>query len=97
MLRITKDEARWEHKHWACPDAVFLNDVQWNPAARSTLPNQGETRFLPEAVDFSTARVVHRDGRDLAVVVPQSDWIAIHFADNPNGADDYELLISFGP
>jgi hypothetical protein len=32
----------------------------------------------------------------MAVLMAAPDGATIHFADNPNGADDYEVIIAFG-
>jgi len=47
-------------------------------------------------LDFSTAKIIKRQGRDLATMWSDNDALWINFADNPNGADAYELDISFG-
>lgn len=95
-LHLSRDGARWEHKHWGPPSQVTINGRDWNPNRQPTLPNRDETAFLPLPVDFSTARIVHKNGRDTAVVMSDQDGATIHFADNPNGADDYEVIIAFG-
>jgi hypothetical protein len=63
----------------------------------NALWNTGTNRFLPEGVDFSTAKIVKRQGRDVAAVWADNDGLWVNFADNPNGADIYEVQISFGP
>jgi hypothetical protein len=74
----------------------MLGGVGWTPSTSSRLPNQGATRFLPANLDFSTARVVSRQGRDLVAVETRVDALIIHFADNPNGSADYVVDIAFG-
>lgn len=96
VLRITQREAKWEHKQWAWPTDISLNGIRWNAKEQPTLANEEKTPFLPQTVDFSTARVTKKKGRDLAELVYDDNGITIYFADNPNGADDYELEISFG-
>jgi hypothetical protein len=96
VLRITQGEAKWEHKQWGWPTDITLNGVAWNAKRQPMLANEGKTQFLPQTVDFSTARVTRKAGRDLAVLVYEGNGITVYFADNPNGADDYELVISFG-
>ena len=58
--------------------------------------NAGTNTFLPTGVDFSTAKIIHRAGRDLATMRADQDAVWINFADNPNGSDAYELEIGFG-
>jgi len=58
--------------------------------------NVGTNAFLPSGVDFSTARIVNRNGRDVGTMWAEAEALWIQFADNPNGADVYELELSFG-
>ncbi len=96
LLKITATEATWKHRAWGKPRWVTLNDVSWNLWQTNVLSNTGTNRFLPEGVDFSTAKIVKRQGRDLATMWSDDGALWINFADNPNGADAYELDISFG-
>jgi len=97
VLKITRREATWTHQAWAYPDAVRLNNIPWDVRQTNTLMNAGTNTFLPSDVDFSTAKIVRRQGRDLATLWADADAMWVTFADNPNGADAYELEISFGP
>lgn len=58
--------------------------------------NAKTNTFLPSGVDLSTARIVNRKGRDVGTMWADADVLWIQFADNPNGADFYELELSFG-
>jgi len=95
VLHITKEGAVWEHKHWDWPGKVVLNKTEWSPKENPTLANSGETRFLPANIDFSTAKATQKSGRDVAFVVPDEKGLTIYFADGPNGADDYDVVITF--
>jgi hypothetical protein len=95
-LKITRDEAIWEHLGRRNPGKVMLNDVAWFPAQTNVLKNEGTNLFLPATVDLSTARIIGRKGRDLATMWAEPDAIWVRFADNPNGSDHYELEIAFG-
>jgi hypothetical protein len=95
-LRITATEARWDHKLWGGPANVMLNDVAWSIQQTNVLQNAGANLFLPSGVDFSTARIVSRKGRDLATLWAEEDGLWVSFADSPNGSDHYELEIAFG-
>ena len=92
-LKITAQEATWTHLAWGVPTGVTLNGIAWEPAGNNILPNIGTNRFIPEGVDFSTARIIRRSGRDLATMWADADALWITFADNPNGPDQYELEI----
>jgi hypothetical protein len=95
-FKFTATEASWDHKAWSYPAHVTLNGVPWDPQSENVRKNEGTNRFLPSGIDFSTARIVGRKGRDLATMWSDSSAMWILFADNPNGGDAYELEISFG-
>jgi hypothetical protein len=95
-LRITAQAATWVHKEWGGPANITLNNIPWSLQQTDMLRNEGATAFLPLDVDFSTARIVSRKGRDLACVWAEKDALSVWFADNPNGADAYEIWIAFG-
>lgn len=95
LLRITAHEARWTHRAWKAPKNIKLNDVSWDLRRTNALSNTDTHRFLPDGVDFSSAKIVSRKGRDLVTMWADRDAIWINFADNPNGADAYELEIAF--
>lgn len=95
-LRITAREATWEHRAWSGPGAVRLNEFRWDLSQTNVLMNAGTNAFLPTGVDLSTARIVNRKGRDVGTMWSDADALWIQFADNPNGADIYELELSFG-
>ena len=96
LLKITASEAVWTHRAWSYPGAVKLNDIAWNVGQTNTLANTGTNAFLPAGIDFATAKIIGRQGRDLVTMWADPDALWINFADNPNGADAYELEISFG-
>jgi hypothetical protein len=95
-LHIGDHGARWVHREWDWPGEVRLNNVLWRPQEKSTLPNEGKTRFLRGDVDFSIARVSRKEGRDTAVLQCVDGGIVIHFADNPPGRSTYDLTVTFG-
>lgn len=96
VLKITPREAIWTHRYWSFPSGVKLNDISWNVCQTNVLLNSGTNRFLPMGVDFYTAKIIRRQGRDLATMWADDSALWVNFADNPNGADAYELEISFG-
>ena len=95
-VRITTREAEWQHGTFSPPASVRLNDIPWDPTTSPVIRNEGTNSFLPSGVDFSTARIVSRKGRDLATMWAEESAILVRFADNPNGSDDYEIEIAFG-
>ncbi len=96
LLKITRQSATWTHQAWSCPATVKLNEVAWDLSPTNVLTNVGTNLFLPDTVDFSSAKIVRRQGRDVAIMWADAEALWITFADNPNGTDDYELDISFG-
>lgn len=97
VLKITPNEATWRHRAYSHPWDVSLNGIPWNVRQTDSLVNAGTNIFLPADVNLATARIIQRKGRDLATMWAEADALYIHFADNPNGADSYELEIAFGP
>jgi hypothetical protein len=97
-ILVTAEKATWRHRHWGWPQGdVLLNDGTWDPRRSREVLNQGVTRYLPDGVDFATARVVRATGRDLAAVEIEEDRLTVRFADTPVGAAVYEVVIRFGP
>jgi hypothetical protein len=93
-VRISNSGAEWVHRCWGWPQGqVRVNGVLWLPQAEDFLPNSGGTRFLPADVDFATAEVVSKVGRDLVALEKRSEGVSVHFADNPNGSDLYEIVL----
>jgi hypothetical protein len=95
-IKFTATEARWEHKTYSYPTGVTLNGVPWDPATEAVRKNEGTNQFLPTGIDFSTARIIGRKGRDVATIWADTNALWVTFADNPNGDDAYELDVSFG-
>lgn len=93
---ITAREATLWHEGRLLPARVMLNNVEWLPGQDEVIRNEGTNTFLPQGIDFSTARIVNRKGRDLATMWADKDAVKVRFADNPNGSGTYELEIAFG-
>jgi hypothetical protein len=96
-VRITRTEATWVHKHWGWPESpVMINDREWRIDQNPVLKNSGETRFLPDGLDFKNARLTKTRGRDTAALETSADRLVVYLADSPNGSDLYEVVIEFG-
>ncbi len=95
-LHIDSQGARWVHRSWQWPGEVRLNTVAWNPEKSPTLKNEGETRFLNGPVDFSTARLIKKEGRDMAVMEHTDGGVVIYFADGPGDRSTYDVALIFG-
>lgn len=97
-ITIDANQATWEHVHWDMPpEPVKLNGVTWDPRENPTLKNQGETRFLPRAVDFSTAKLRRISGRDTVALETRKDAVVVHVSDTPFEAAPYEFEVVFRP
>ncbi len=96
LLKITAHEATWTHMAYGDPVAVSLNSSPWDMQQTNVIINAGTNQYLPAGVDFLTARIVNRQGRDLATMWADHDAVWVSFADNPNGDDPYELELLFG-
>ena len=95
-LTITRNGASWRHLSWDPATKVSLNHIEWPLDKMSTLPNEGDTQFLPPDVDLSTASIVERRGRGLATARAYHDKVVVLFADPDSGSAPYELDLSFG-
>lgn len=87
--------ATWSHFYWGNPGQVTLNGVNWSPTNGSVLPNSGATRFLPSGVSFQNVTIHKNSGRDVAGLDTRGDQVAVYFADNPIGADFYDVTLTF--
>jgi len=96
LLRITAQAATWTHGTYALPENVTINGIAWDISQTNVLENAGTNVFLPAGIDFSTARIISRKGRDLVTAWADKDVVWVRFADNPNGSDEYEIEIAFG-
>jgi len=96
LLKITAHEAIWQHRAYSPPWDISLNGITWNVRQTNTLVNASTNTFLPPEVNLATASIINRKGRDLVTMWADTDALWINFADNPNGADAYELEIGFG-
>lgn len=92
---ITSQNATWTHKHWRWAANVKINGIKWDTKKEPVLKNRGNTRYLPQGIDFSTARLINRSGRDTTMFTKIKDGLKIYFSDSPNGNDNYKLVIAF--
>jgi hypothetical protein len=98
QLIIRQDAAFWEHVFGDLNASYLqLNRVDWHPAQNPVLLNSESTIFLTNQVNFLAARLQILAGRDTVVLQRQPDQLILSFADTPNGAAQYDLLISFDP
>jgi len=89
-VRINHTGATWEHLHWGMPTNVSVNGRQWNVADSRSFIDES---LLPRNANLQSARVIQRTGRDVTALEIRNDELVIYFADTPNGASDYEIII----
>jgi hypothetical protein len=87
---FTRDSAHYEHKHWSPPVDVALNGEAWSDLARTPASWSEFCRGL----DLSRARIVKREGRDIAALEPTSAGFDLYLDDSPNGSADYAVTIA---
>ena len=92
-VTINHQGASWKHGHWGWPKNVTIDGIDWDPHTLAEFPNSGSTAFLPLDVDFGSARVVSRSGRDVAALEKTDDGLTVIFSDSPNGSDNYSITI----
>ncbi len=96
-FKISATGATLRHTSMKFPTGLRFNEVPWTPGTNNlVLKNEGTNSFLPSGIDFSTAKITRRKGRDLVTLWAEKDDVLVQFADNPLGSDHYELEISFG-
>ncbi len=63
-----------------------------------TFPNSGKTRFLPEGIDYRTAQLRKKRGREnVSIFLREKDRLGIRIDDPSPGADTYEVTVTFSP
>jgi aspartyl protease family protein len=94
VIAITSEGLNWTHKDATWPADVYVNGSSWDPQVNSTLASTNALAFLRKA-DFTTARVLQKSGRGLAVMQQTDNGLEVDFADPQVGADQYDIKISF--
>lgn len=96
IIEISDTHAWWTHRNWGWPSKpVWLGNVHWSPQQQRFLENSGSTRYLPQGIDFSSARLASVRGRDKVTLEPGPRSVRIHIIDTPNGAGSYQFDIVF--
>lgn len=88
-------KAEWRHGQWHPATNVKLNTQPWDITSHPVLRNGTQSFFLPPNIDFRSARLIKRSGRDLVSLWTTGTNLTMTFADNPNGATRYEAEIEF--
>ena len=95
-LHLTADSIRWDHKTWGWPQLARFNGFVWRLEANPILRNRGSTQLLPPGLDFSSVTVRKLHGRGEVIATPAPQGAMIRIDDQPDGFDDYDILITFG-
>jgi hypothetical protein len=93
VLIVRRDGAEWKQQEYGYPSGLTINGVRWDPSKDYRLRNSGATEFLAAPVNFRSAALVHKSGRDLVEVQALDDAVQISFNDVQMGAGKYDLLI----
>lgn len=96
LLHLTPEGIRYEHIDYRRPKGFQLNQLIWDLEATDTIKNRGATQFLPEGVSVDTARMVQRQGRDQVQIIVEPNHVVIKVHDKEHGADNYEVILTFG-
>ena len=95
-LRIDAEGFTWAHHFYGWPTGpVLLNGQPWQPSEDAPHFAGGREPILPPGLDFGSARVLSKGGRDLISVEAREDHVLVRFADNPNGSSEYRVRIGF--
>jgi len=98
VLVVRRDAAEWKQQEFGYPESLSINGVRWDPSKNELLHNSGATEFLPAGpVNFRSAALVQKRGRDLVEVEALDDAVQISFNDIQPGAANYDLLIELTP
>lgn len=95
-LHLSADAIRWNHLTWGWPASATFNGHYWKPEAHPLIRNRGASQLLPVNLDFSTARVQKVKGRGEVTVTSTPTAAVVRIDDQPDGYDDYDILITFG-
>jgi len=88
-LTITASGSVWNHRSMQLPSDVRINQMPWDVAAS---PNRSDLGL--HGVNFSSAMVVERSGRDVVVMERTDSSLTIYFDDSPPGAAPYHIKIA---
>jgi hypothetical protein len=100
LIEIYSDEIHWRSNGGSSNDKI--NHVLVRTINRNTsviIPNRDATRFLPDAVDFSSAKMTinHKPKkRGKASMEIFDDHVRIRLSDPPSGSIELDVTVSFG-
>lgn len=87
---FSRQEVRYEHKHWSPPWNVTLNGEPWNSLEQTP----AGWRELSARLDLTKAWIISRNGRDVVALEQTPEGFDLYLDDSPNGAADYEITIA---
>lgn len=94
-FRIYQDRIVWTPGTGRSPATVKVNDISWLTAKQKTLPNRGNTRYLPDNVSFLNAKCEKTHARGKVVVRKHSDHVYLRITDPQPKAGRYVLKFDF--
>jgi len=88
-LTISASGSVWNHRSMDLPSDVRINQMPWDVAAH---PNRSDLGL--HGVNFSSAIVVQRSGRDTVALERTDSSLTIYFDDAPDGPGRYHIEIA---
>jgi hypothetical protein len=96
IMQINDDSVSWTNTNFDTPTALTVNGTPWDPSTNPSISVPGP--LLP--ADSLSNYFVSTDvlsGRDVANAQVVNGQLLLYFADTPNGADNYDAVVSFTP
>lgn len=96
IMQINDDSVSWTNTYFNTPTALTVNGTPWDPSTNSSISVPGPLLPPGPLSDYVVSTDV-LSGRDVANAQVVSGQLLLYFADTPNGADNYDAVVSFTP
>lgn len=96
-LSVSNTEIHSTFNTFGWPKGI-INGINWDPQSGQIIKNVGLTRYLPEVVDFSTAKFINRQigsQGELSFVEVAEDHVIIKMRHSPAGKCDFIYTVAF--
>jgi hypothetical protein len=95
-LIISPRQLEWAHRDWDMPKDVTINGMAWPLDQDAILSNTGSTRYLPDGVDLSTAKLTVKQGREsISLLSQDKDLLVVRFDDHTTeGEGLYDIVLT---
>lgn len=94
--RVTLDSsgAQWKHTAFSWPTQVTINGSPWDPKSKPERSSTDPALRVLQTIDFSTAHIIEKAGRDQVTLEKVGDGIEIKFSDPSGGTGQYAVKIA---